>query len=421
MAQRNYAQPAKRINTESDVEPFRRSLAFKHLYLVIAFLIEKVHGCEVRRGFLDPRIVTRDGDCGDAPLEDDMEAATSQFSKPGVLILGIFDRLNTIIDETPPLDGPRRFGNMACRDWHKKVRAQSLDMLTPLVQDAGAKMELNHYLVNSFGSETRLDFGSGHELSFLAFVGGLLQAGILATEVTGSELLAIFARYYDLARRIILAYNLEPAGSHGVWGLDDHFHFIYILGAAQFTTPHNDTPVSYVPPVRQTLSPEIIRSYRLSNFYINAISFIFRLKLGPFNEHSPILFDITRSVSLWAKVQSGLLKMYEVEVLGKFPVVQHFWFGGKFFPWADATTNFDFATNTASSDGSSVPKLEDSAIPGLINDFQGTHTTRSNIAITRAPWAKTRNPRLSSTKVNDASQKSQPFLAKHSGQREPSS
>lgn len=39
-----------------------------------------------------------------------------------------------------------------------------------------------------------------------------------------------------------------------------------------------------------------------------------------------MLFDIS-GVPTWAKVNSGLLKMYCAEVLQKFPVMQHFIFG----------------------------------------------------------------------------------------------
>ena len=50
------------------------------------------------------------------------------------------------------------------------------------------------------------------------------------------------------------------------------------------------------------------------------------MKKGPFGEHSPYLNDISGGET-WSKVVAGLLRMYEGEVLGKLPVVQHLKFG----------------------------------------------------------------------------------------------
>jgi serine/threonine-protein phosphatase 2A activator len=57
------------------------------------------------------------------------------------------------------------------------------------------------------------------------------------------------------------------------------------------------------------------------------------MKKGPFGEHSPQLNNISFVPhQLWQKVNLGMIKMYQLELLDKFPIVQHFLFG-RLYEW----------------------------------------------------------------------------------------
>ena len=49
-----------------------------------------------------------------------------------------------------------------------------------------------------------------------------------------------------------------------------------------------------------------------TNLYFMSIMRIHEVKSGPFHEHSSQLYSIATGVQYWAKVHSGLFKMYEV-------------------------------------------------------------------------------------------------------------
>jgi serine/threonine-protein phosphatase 2A activator len=115
--------------------------------------------------------------------------------------------------------------------------------------------------------------------------------------------------YLRVIRRLILTYTLEPAGSHGVWGLDDHSFLPYIFGSAQYCPAIEDGDVMPVegslpdsPNPGDVAKKNVVERERAHNMYFAAIGFINDVKTGPFWEHSPILFDISGIRSGWGKI-----------------------------------------------------------------------------------------------------------------------
>lgn len=211
------------------------------------------------------------------------------------------------------------------------------------------------------------------------------------------------SRYLKVVRRLILTYNLEPAGSHGVWGLDDHSFLPYIFGSAQFTRPITETEpmplegsVPGAPRPSDVAKAATVDLHRDSNMYFSAIGFINDVKTGPFWEHSPILFDISGIKDGWGKINKGMIKMFNAEVLSKFPVVQHFPFGS-LFSWdpdpqaalpaqtahvASQPGNVNPTTATPGT-GTAAPWAQATKMPGAAAGVP----SGSGIPYSRAPWA----------------------------------
>lgn len=116
-------------------------------------------------------------------------------------------------------------------------------------------------------------------------------------------------RYLELVRRLIKTYTLEPAGSHGVWGLDDHSFLPYIFGSAQYApavSESHETPTEGsredAPNPADVAKSMAVERERSKNMYFSAIAFIYDVKKGPFWEHSPMLYDISGVRAGWAKI-----------------------------------------------------------------------------------------------------------------------
>lgn len=175
------------------------------------------------------------------------------------------------------------------------------------------------YLTHSFGDRTRIDYGSGHELTFLSFLFALTKAGKLEIDRDGSALvLVVFWKYIEVMRKIQQTYWLEPAGSHGVWGLDDYHFLPFLFGASQLANHPILKPKSIH-------DDQILEDFGEDYIYLGCIRFINSIKTASLRWHSPMLDDIS-GVKQWTKVNTGLMKMYKAEVLGKLPIMQHFIF-----------------------------------------------------------------------------------------------
>ncbi|KAI0791204.1 Phosphotyrosyl phosphatase activator [Abortiporus biennis] len=287
--------PTTKIKTDEDVELWKTTRSYEDYGIFLRRLNESVVG-----HFLP--------------------WTSPSLCKATAAILSMLDTLDSWIDDIPPLNTPQRFGNLAFRTWGKKLEHEATNLLTILLPSElhVAIPHLTPYLLTSFGSFTRMDYGTGHETSFALLLLCLSLIRFFEPEPNQERdlVLSVFLRYLQLCWRLQDVYKLEPAGSHGVWGLDDYCFLGYIFGSAQLR--ETDIPVTAI--LHQPLPP--------TNLYFLCISRIHQVKYGPFHEHSSQLHSIAIGVPRWAKVNTGLFKMYEAEVLGKRVVVQHIPLGG---------------------------------------------------------------------------------------------
>lgn len=246
-------------------------------------------------------------------------------------ILHMLSRVSEIVEENPVVHEKdiSRFGKVEFRDFYNQVAAECREMLGNLLINGNHKytQEVSRYFGESWGDRQRVDYGSGHELNFLCFLYCLDTCGLVGPQDYKALILKVFNRYIGVMRQLQKTYWLEPAGSHGVWGLDDYHFLPFLFGAAQLATH------PYMKP-KLIHNKELVETYWKKYMYFECIHFINSIKTVPGKSgspvslrwHSPMLDDILSAKS-WSKILEGMIKMYKAEVLGKLPIVQHLMFG----------------------------------------------------------------------------------------------
>ena len=165
-----FTKPSKLINEGHDVARFLTSVAYRDIG---TFILQLNHALCPRHqpGETLPRLF---------PLVPGSPTSTPSIQALQTLLAQIGD----LVQQAPPDPGPRRFGNVSFRKWFALVEERLDGMLidgllgTTLAAGGGAaREEVASYLLGSFGSSQRLDYGTGHELSFIAFLGCLWKLG----------------------------------------------------------------------------------------------------------------------------------------------------------------------------------------------------------------------------------------------------
>lgn len=291
----SFVEPERFILQQTDLPKWLKSQAYRDFIGFIVTLNESIKGKSMTQEF---------------PVSE----AVSKISS-------IIAKLDAWVDEIPPIDQPQRFGNRAFKNWLNRLNENADEILSPILADPykGAVSELKSYFCDGFGNVTRIDYGTGHEAAFCAFMCCLYKLRVLSERDNLAIVFKVFHEYIELTRKLHKVYRMEPAGSQGVWGLDD-FHFLpFIWGSSQLVNHPSIQPSHLV-------EEDLVRGYSKDYMFFGCIKYINETKSGPFAEHSNTLWSIS-SVPYWSKVNSGLMKMYKAEVLNKFPVIQHFRFG----------------------------------------------------------------------------------------------
>ncbi|AAS51365.1 ACR139Cp [Eremothecium gossypii ATCC 10895] len=299
----------KRLLTGSDLDKWKASKTFEELLRFVSSLAQSVRG--------------RENSEHAEPVSPAIEALEA-----------LLEEMQGIAAHHPVLQdaATSRFGKVEFRDFHKEVQARAEALVLqvdPSLTDEQAQ-ELAVYLGNAWGDCKRIDYGSGHELNFVCFLYGLWKYGVLSEHDFTNAVLRVFVKYMDVMRVLETKYWLEPAGSHGVWGLDDYHFLPFLFGAFQLATHKHLKPKSIH-------NPEVVELFENRYLYFGCIAFINRVKTtASLRWHSPMLDDIS-GVRSWTKVSEGMVKMYKAEVLGKLPIMQHFFFS-RFLPVPDGVS-----------------------------------------------------------------------------------
>jgi serine/threonine-protein phosphatase 2A activator len=177
-----FLEPVKKINEGQDVDHFLSSKAYKD---IVSWLL-----------MLNASMFPGASKDGSAATKWPSGGSSKDVSAIVSNLRDLIHDADEMITTYPPDTGPRRFGNIAFRDWHAGLGAKADALLAKYLPEnlqaveahgVQAMVEVKAYFLGSWGSAQRLDYGTGHELSFLAFLACLWKVGAFEGKPDGEE------------------------------------------------------------------------------------------------------------------------------------------------------------------------------------------------------------------------------------------
>ncbi|XP_019187104.1 PREDICTED: probable serine/threonine-protein phosphatase 2A activator 1 [Ipomoea nil] len=304
LSDRAFQAPSKPIQDQKHVHRFQRSATCENFLGFVAALSESVRSHKVS----DP--------CHVSPAIS--------------AVVSTLQTLISFVDEIPPAPQSFRLGNLAYRTWYERMHSNAesymIQFLPPDLHSS--TVELVPYFTDSFGNADRIDYGTGNETHFAAWLYCLARIGVVKEVDYQALVTKVFVKYLELMKKLQLTYSLEPADPDGAWGLDDYHFLPFIFGSSQLIGH------KYIKP-KSTRNEDIVDNFSKEYLYFSCIPFTKEVKKWSLEkevkkwslaEYSRMLYD-TSQASNWDMVNSGLLQMYKMEVLQKVPIMQHFLFG----------------------------------------------------------------------------------------------
>ncbi|XP_062104473.1 uncharacterized protein LOC133815679 [Humulus lupulus] len=108
------------------------------------------------------------------------------------------------IDEIPPAQMASRYGNISYRVWQERLVENSETLMLRFLPDElrSSTVEIIPYFTDSFGNSSRIDYGTGHETNFAAWLYCLARLEVIREEDYQAAVVRIFVKYMALMRKL---------------------------------------------------------------------------------------------------------------------------------------------------------------------------------------------------------------------------
>lgn len=277
-----------KINSENFFETWKSSCAYKDISRVLETLIFSVKST--------PRV------------------QKTPKNKIILKILDIFHKILNVMNEIE-VSHERTFGDKSFQVWLEKIEKMKDDLFSGVINNE----EAIYYFLNSFGNSSRVDFGTGHELNFLAFVVCLFKLGVVNEGDSQDIVFCLFWEYWNCFISLQNKFHLPPAGSNGSWGVDDYVILPFVFGSSQLIGNKIITPNNIIDKNLSTIHKD-------EYSYCKWIAYLYDSKKGNLEINSRVLYSLS-SISDFQKIYNGMINLFYGEVMNKYVIFQQFKFG----------------------------------------------------------------------------------------------